>query len=162
MKYWSIFSVTVKSAMTPSFMGRMAVMLAGVRPSIFFASSPTAATAFMPRLRSSRIATTEGSLSTLEKKPRRRLKSIDKIRSRAAANDLGIGWESAMKRETLQGFLQFKSGNLSIAPTFGQGKFSTGISIVPAEFRITSSKSWRVRDSFGKRCEYVLVRSTSA
>ncbi len=32
MKCWSIFSVTVKSAITPSFSGRMAVMLPGVRP----------------------------------------------------------------------------------------------------------------------------------
>ena len=66
MKYCSIFSVTVKSAMTPSFMGRMAVMFSGVRPSIFLADSPTAATLlFPPRPRSCRIATTEGSFSTM-------------------------------------------------------------------------------------------------
>ena len=46
MKYCSIFSVTSKSAITPSFMGRMAVMLPGVRPSIRLASAPTAATLF--------------------------------------------------------------------------------------------------------------------
>jgi hypothetical protein len=46
MKYLSIFSVTRKSAMTPSLSGRMAVMLPGVRPSMRFASSPTAATLF--------------------------------------------------------------------------------------------------------------------
>ena len=41
MKCFSICSVTVKSAMTPSFMGRIAVILPGVRPSICFAASPT-------------------------------------------------------------------------------------------------------------------------
>ena len=38
MKYCSIFSVTVKSAITPSFIGRIAVIWPGVRPSMFFAS----------------------------------------------------------------------------------------------------------------------------
>ena len=38
MKWCSIFSVTSKSAMTPSLRGRMAVMLPGVRPSIALAS----------------------------------------------------------------------------------------------------------------------------
>ena len=33
-----------KSAMTPSFMGRMATMFPGVRPSIILASRPTAST----------------------------------------------------------------------------------------------------------------------
>src|SRR6478609_4782096 len=42
MKYLSICSVIVKSAITPSFIGRMAVMLPGVRPSICFAARPTA------------------------------------------------------------------------------------------------------------------------
>ncbi len=42
MKYVSICSVTSKSAMTPSFIGRMATMLPGVRPSISLASLPTA------------------------------------------------------------------------------------------------------------------------
>ena len=65
MKCWSIFSVTVKSAMTPSFNGRMAVMLPGVRPSIIFASAPTACTERPPREVSSRIATTDGSLRTM-------------------------------------------------------------------------------------------------
>ena len=41
MNCFSICSVTVKSAMTPSFIGRMAVMLPGVRPSICFAARPT-------------------------------------------------------------------------------------------------------------------------
>ena len=37
-----------ESAMTPSFMGRIAWMLPGVRPSMRFASSPTAATLVCP------------------------------------------------------------------------------------------------------------------
>ena len=40
MKWRSICSVTSKSAMTPSFSGRMALMLPGVRPSIRLASMP--------------------------------------------------------------------------------------------------------------------------
>ena len=43
MKCCNIFSVTVKSAITPSFSGRMAWMLPGVRPSMLFAALPTAA-----------------------------------------------------------------------------------------------------------------------
>ena len=46
MKCWSIRSVTWKSAMTPSFNGRIAVMLSGVRPSMRLASTLTAATDF--------------------------------------------------------------------------------------------------------------------
>ena len=42
MKWRSISSVTSKSAMTPSFSGRMAWMVPGVRPSIRLASMPTA------------------------------------------------------------------------------------------------------------------------
>ena len=60
MKYLSIASVTWKSAMTPSRMGRMAEMLPGVLPSISLASRPTATT-FLESV----IATTEGSLSTM-------------------------------------------------------------------------------------------------
>ena len=48
MKWRSIASVTSKSAMTPSFIGRMATMLAGVRPSMRLASSPTARTLVVP------------------------------------------------------------------------------------------------------------------
>ena len=61
MKYESIASVTSKSAMTPSRSGRIAWMCAGVRPSIWRASSPTASTrpVFMS------LATTEGSRSTM-------------------------------------------------------------------------------------------------
>ena len=66
MKCWSIFSVTVKSAMTPSFRGRMAWMFPGVRPSMLLAASPTAAMFFAPPgPRSWRMATTDGSLSTI-------------------------------------------------------------------------------------------------
>src|SRR5918992_358208 len=60
MKCWSIFSVPSKLAITPSRMGRMATMLPGVRPSISFASFPTASTLLVTLL----IATIEGSLST--------------------------------------------------------------------------------------------------
>ena len=61
-----ICSVTTKSAITPSFIGRMVVMLPGVLPSICLAVWPTA---WMVRLAlgppSVRIATTEGSSSTM-------------------------------------------------------------------------------------------------
>jgi hypothetical protein len=63
MKCWSIFSVTWKSAMTPSLSGRIAVMLPGVRPSMRLASMPTASMVFWPLCM--RIATTEGSSSTM-------------------------------------------------------------------------------------------------
>ena len=66
MKCCSIFSVTVKSAMTPSFIGRIVLRLPGVRPSIFLASVPTAAIVRgPPRVASCWIATTDGSLSTM-------------------------------------------------------------------------------------------------
>ena len=42
MKWRSICSVTSKSAITPSFSGRCAEMVAGVRPSMRSASLPTA------------------------------------------------------------------------------------------------------------------------
>src|SRR5437762_11558749 len=54
-------SVTLKSAITPSFIGRMATMLPGVRPSISLASLPTASTSPLFLL----IATIEGSLTTI-------------------------------------------------------------------------------------------------
>ena len=57
MKWRSICSVTSKSAITPSLSGRIAVIVPGVRPSIRFASTPTACTS---PVRWS-IATTEGS-----------------------------------------------------------------------------------------------------
>ena len=61
MKWRSISSVTSKSAMTPSFSGRIAEIVPGVRPSIRLASMPTACTS---PLRES-IATTDGSDSTM-------------------------------------------------------------------------------------------------
>ena len=61
MKWRSISSVTSKSAMTPSFSGRMAVIVPGVRPSMRLASMPTAWTS---PVRES-IATTLGSESTM-------------------------------------------------------------------------------------------------
>ena len=54
-------SVTSKSAITPSFSGRMALISSGVRPSISFASLPTAST----RPEALSTATTDGSLSTI-------------------------------------------------------------------------------------------------
>ena len=57
--------MTVKSAITPSFIGRIAWMLPGTLPSICFASLPTAAMVRLPLGPPSvRIATTEGSFST--------------------------------------------------------------------------------------------------
>jgi hypothetical protein len=63
MKCLIISSATSKSAMTPSRKGRMASMLPGVRPTICFASSPTATTCLRPLL--CEIATTEGSFRTI-------------------------------------------------------------------------------------------------
>src|SRR4029077_4131747 len=54
-------SVTLKSAITPSFMGRMATILPGVRPSISLASRPTATTSPLVLL----MATMEGSFTTM-------------------------------------------------------------------------------------------------
>ena len=65
MNCLSICSVTVKSAITPSFIGRIAEMLPGVRPSIFLASRPTARMVFLFEFDSWWIETTEGSLSTM-------------------------------------------------------------------------------------------------
>jgi hypothetical protein len=61
MKYSSIRSVTSKSAMTPSFMGRIDWMLPGVRPNMAFASLPTASIRLVILL----ITTTDGSLTTM-------------------------------------------------------------------------------------------------
>ena len=61
MKWRSICSVTSKSAMTPSLSGRIALIVPGVRPSIRFASTPTAWTS---PVRWS-MATTDGSLRTI-------------------------------------------------------------------------------------------------
>ena len=61
MKYASIFSVYSKSAMTPSFIGLIATMLPGVRPSISLASRPTASTRPLTLL----MAMIDGSLTTM-------------------------------------------------------------------------------------------------
>jgi hypothetical protein len=61
MKYRSIFSQISKSAITPSFSGRMAWMCDGVRPIIRLASTPTAS----GRPSRTFTATTDGSLSTI-------------------------------------------------------------------------------------------------
>ena len=57
MQYWSIFIVMSGSWITPWRIGRTAMMLPGVRPSMRLASSPTARTRCVP----SWTATTEGS-----------------------------------------------------------------------------------------------------
>ncbi|CAB4531078.1 unannotated protein [freshwater metagenome] len=54
-------SVVSKSAITPSFRGRIATMLPGVRPIIFLASIPTARIPPVSWL----TATTEGSFKTM-------------------------------------------------------------------------------------------------
>ena len=60
-KKFSIISVTSKSAITPSFKGRIANTLPGVLPSISFASWPAARHFFV----SASIATTLGSSITI-------------------------------------------------------------------------------------------------
>jgi len=55
----------VKSAITPSFIGRTALMWPGVRPIMALASAPTATMTLPPREGSSCTATTEGSFSTM-------------------------------------------------------------------------------------------------
>ncbi len=66
MNCLSICSVTVKSAITPSFIGRIASILPGTLPSMALASRPTAWMVFLPFGPPSwRIATTEGSSSTM-------------------------------------------------------------------------------------------------
>src|ERR1700693_4461583 len=61
MNRFNICSAISKSAITPSFMGRTAIMLPGVRPNILSAPVPTASTlsVFFS------TATTEGSWSTI-------------------------------------------------------------------------------------------------
>ena len=53
--------MTLKSAITPSFIGRIATILPGVRPSISLASLPTASISPVVLL----MATIEGSLTTM-------------------------------------------------------------------------------------------------
>src|SRR5260221_8147313 len=60
-KWMSIVSAASKSAMTPSRSGRTARMLGGVRPSISWASAPTASTVPLAVLK----ATIDGSLRTM-------------------------------------------------------------------------------------------------
>jgi len=130
MKWRSMASVTSKSAMTPSFMGRMATMLPGVRPSIFLASAPTASTLLTPRA-SFLTATTDGSESTiplpftytsvlavprsmarsLEKNPNAESKSLDMVPSLTQSWSLascGVGL--AARLETGHGGRQKKPG----------------------------------------------------
>src|SRR2546430_13343404 len=63
MKCRSMASVISKSAITPSFIGRIATMLPGVRPSILFASSPTARTFVVPDRKSTRLNSSHSQIS---------------------------------------------------------------------------------------------------
>ncbi len=66
MNCLSICSVTVKSAITPSFIGRIASILPGTLPSICLASLPTAWMVFLAFGPPSwRMATTDGSSRTM-------------------------------------------------------------------------------------------------
>ena len=63
MKYLNMASEISKSAITPSFIGRRASMVPGVRPSILFASAPTAQTFLLVLY----LATTLGSRKTMHR-----------------------------------------------------------------------------------------------
>ncbi|MNC30053.1 hypothetical protein D3C75_783250 [compost metagenome] len=63
IKYLIMVAVVSKSAITPSFMGRTARILPGVRPIIILAELPTATMALL--FESVRWATTEGSRTTI-------------------------------------------------------------------------------------------------
>ena len=65
MKCFIISSATSKSAITPSLIGRIAIILPGVLPNIVFASCPTAKTLGFESFFSFDKATTEGSLRTI-------------------------------------------------------------------------------------------------
>jgi hypothetical protein len=94
-----ICSVITKSAITPSFIGRIASMLPGTLPSMALASRPTAWITFLPWGPPSwRMATTEGSSSTMPLSranirvlavPRSIARSVEKYR-RKAPNMCGI------------------------------------------------------------------------
>ena len=88
MKYVSIRSVILKSAITPSFMGRMATMLPGVRPTISLASRPTASTSPVFLL----MATIEGSLTTIPL-------PLAKTRVLAVPRSIAKSDENKLKRE---------------------------------------------------------------
>ena len=107
----SICSAIVKSAMTPSFIGRMARIPSGVRPSIRFASRPTPRMAFV----SASTATTDGSSSTTPS-PLTRIRVLAVPRStaiwragrhvlrRGGRCGMGSGWSSmaAVTRASLR------------------------------------------------------------
>src|SRR5947209_17663200 len=89
--------------MTPSFIGRIAMMFPGVRPSISFASLPTASTLPVFWL----IATMEGSLTTIPfpfaktivlAVPRSIARSFEKRLSRERGDQVIIGPLSTRKR----------------------------------------------------------------
>jgi hypothetical protein len=148
MKCCSIASVMLKSAITPSFSGRTVRMLPGVRPSIFLAAEPTAATCCgPPGPRSMRTETTEGSFSTMpwprtkisvlavprsiersfEKRPRRLLKTMMCIVRRSAAWRDRLMYQPACgpasrQPAKIQAFTAFRGGTPR-APTRFRGIF---------------------------------------
>ena len=72
--------MTSKSAMTPSFIGRIATMLPGVRPSISLASLPTARTFLGPlrrRLHGDHARLVRDDAATLDERERRGRPEID-------------------------------------------------------------------------------------
>ena len=87
MKCVSIFSAASKSAITPSFIGLMAVMLPGVRPSISFASVPTASIRPLILL----MATMDGSETTMPR-PRAKMHVLAVPRSMARS------WEKRARK----------------------------------------------------------------
>src|SRR3990172_5504666 len=74
--------------MTPSFMGRMAVMFPGVRPSISFASLPTASTLAVASL----MATMEGSDTTMPL-------PLAKTKALAVPRSMASSFENRLKTE---------------------------------------------------------------
>ena len=95
MKWVSIFSAASKSAMTPSFIGLIAVMLPGVRPSISLASVPTASMRPLTLFR----ATMDGSLTTM---PRPRAKT----QVLAVPRSMARSWEKRARKDANTGGLQ--------------------------------------------------------
>src|SRR4051794_471642 len=95
MKWRSMASVTSKSAITPWRRGRIAEMLAGVRPIIRSASPPTAWTLPVPPS----MATTEGSATTTPWPLRQtRVLAVPRSTARSGAPSLGMKRLRAKRR----------------------------------------------------------------
>ena len=118
MKYLSIFSQTSKSEITPSFKGLTTLILAGVLPSIRFASNPTA-TGLPSRIS---IATTEGSLSTIPC-PRTYTKVFAVPRSMAISRPMDKGFLRVIRCDLESGSLLVRdTSQCSDEPTRGEGR----------------------------------------